>query len=620
MAEEQDKIPKKKPRIILRIAGFVKPFVGLLLGSILLNTIFSALSTITISLIKPIFQILFGVEESAAEVPATFLASLKNQFYDFIYSMVRVEGDRIGTLVSFGILIIVVIVLKNTFKYWGSVVSVKLEEGIIKSIRDKIFDKLTSLSVDFFSKSREGTLISIVTNDVHVLNGTTISAFTIVLREFIQIVLYLFLLISISGRLTLIAFSTSIISLFLMRLAMRYLRRYASRMQSAMADYTTTLQETIAGIRVVKAYSAENDANNRFYNDSGKYVKSAVKHKKIITLVPAINEVFAIVALSVVLLVGGIEVFQGEMLPDDLMLFLFALFAIMSPVTTMVNNISQFQRGIVSAERIFKILDREPSVESGSVPVERFKEKLEVKDVNFAYEKENVLKDINICVEKGKKIAFVGPSGSGKSTALDLLIRFYDPKTGRIEMNGTDIRNFRLEQYRSLFGIVAQETMLFNDTVANNIRYGCKNVSREEIEEAAKIANAHNFINKLPDGFDTFIGDRGIILSGGERQRIAIARALIRNPEILVFDEATSALDAESEKVVQKAINDSLENRTAIIVAHRLATIIDCHEIIVFDHGRIVERGTHSELVANNGVYKMLYDIQFAREELGEDY
>ncbi|MFW5701588.1 MAG: ABC transporter transmembrane domain-containing protein, partial [Bacteroidota bacterium] len=335
MSEKSKETPKKKkPRISLRIAGFVKPFVGLLLASIALNTVFSALSTITISLIKPIFSILFGVEQETSPVPSTFFESLKDKFYDFIYSLVRIEGDMVGTLISFGVLIISVIILKNIFKYWGAVVSAKWEEGIIKHIRDKIFHKLTSLSVDFFSKSREGTLISIVTNDVHVLNGTTISAFTIILREFIQVVLFLFLLISISGHLTLIAFSTSIISLVLMRLAMRYLRRYASRMQNAMADYTTTLQETISGIRVVKAYNAEESSNRRFEKDSGEYVHSAVKHKKIITLVPAINEVFAIVALSVVLLVGGIQVFEGSMQPDDLMLFLFSLFAIMSPVTT----------------------------------------------------------------------------------------------------------------------------------------------------------------------------------------------------------------------------------------------------------------------------------------------
>ncbi|MFW5701823.1 MAG: ABC transporter ATP-binding protein, partial [Bacteroidota bacterium] len=240
--------------------------------------------------------------------------------------------------------------------------------------------------------------------------------------------------------------------------------------------------------------------------------------------------------------------------------------------------------------------------------------------VSFAYETEEVLKKVDLSIPRGKKIAFVGPSGSGKSTALDLLIRFYDPVRGDIYMDGRNIRDFRIEDYRSLFGIVAQETMLFNDTVANNIRYGSESTTREEIEAAAKIANAYDFITKLPKGFDTPIGDRGIVLSGGERQRVAIARALVRNPRILIFDEATSALDAESEKVVQKAIHDSLENRTAVLVAHRLATIIDCDEIVVFERGRIVERGTHAELIARGGVYKMLYDIQFASEELGEDY
>jgi subfamily B ATP-binding cassette protein MsbA len=297
---------------------------------------------------------------------------------------------------------------------------------------------------------------------------------------------------------------------------------------------------------------------------------------------------------------------------DDLMLFLFSLFAIMSPTVQLFNNLSRFQRGIVSAQRLFRILDEEPTVQTGNEKIDTFERAIEVENVSFAYNHEHVVKNASFLIEKGKNIAFVGASGSGKSTMLDLLIRFYDPTEGDIKIDGKSIKTLDIVSYRSLFGIVAQENILFNDTVANNIRYGSPDASMEQIIKASKIANAYDFIINLPDGFETVIGDRGVMLSGGERQRVAIARALIRNPHILIFDEATSALDAENEKIVQQAMTESLKNRTAIIVAHRLATIIDCDEILVFDRGEIVERGNHGELLRNNGVYKKLYDLQFA--------
>jgi subfamily B ATP-binding cassette protein MsbA len=383
-------------------------------------------------------------------------------------------------------------------------------------------------------------------------------------------------------------------------------------MQNAMADFTSVLQEAVSGIRVVKGYNAEDRTNKQFEAQTSRYVKSAIKYERIIALIPSINEVFAILALCVVFYVGGAAVINGEMRGDDLMLFLFSLFAIMAPTVQLINNLGRFQRGIVSAERLFGILDQEPTVQTGEGIITGFNSEISVNNVTFAYDSEVVVKNADFKIEKGKKIAFVGASGSGKSTMLDLLIRFYDPTSGSIIVDGKPIRDLSIESYRSLFGIVAQENILFNDTVANNIRYGQPDATMEEIEEAAKIANAYEFISHLPKGFDTIIGDRGVMLSGGERQRVAIARALIRNPYVLIFDEATSALDAESEKIVQRAMTESLKNRTAVLVAHRLATIIDCDEILVFNKGEIVERGTHKQLLANNGVYKKLYDIQFS--------
>ncbi len=601
--------------VLLRIFGFLKPFIHLFLLAFLLNTVFSFFSTISIAVIKPIFQIIFNedVAETVASTQPNFFDGIKDSFYSFINSLIY-DASIFNTLIKLSIVIIILFLLKNIFKYLSSVYTVTLEENIIKHIRDKVFEKLTSFSVDFFNKQREGTLISIISNDITTLNATTICSLNIVLREGTQVLLFLFLLFTISVKLTLIAFATSIISILLVKYSMQYLRRYATRMQVALADWTSVLHEAISGIKVIKSFGIEKAINNKFKEQTQKYVRSSIKHQKILTIIPSVNEMFAIIALSVVLLVGGLEVINKTMPADELMLFLFSLFAIMSPITTVINNISQFQRGVVTGERVFSILDHPETVKQGNSEIDNFENIIEIKNLSFKYEQEYVLKDINFSIKKCQKIAFVGASGSGKSTMIDLLLRFYDPENGVIIIDGKNIKDFKINSYRNLFGVVPQECILFNDTLRGNILFGNEK-SEEELLNAAKISNSFNFIQKFPEQFDTFIGDRGVKLSGGERQRISIARALIKNPQILVFDEATSALDSESEKIVQQAINQSLKDRTAILVAHRLATIIDCDKIFVFDSGRIVEQGTHKELISKAGIYKKLYDIQFSEGE-----
>ncbi|MBI5325158.1 MAG: ABC transporter ATP-binding protein [Ignavibacteriae bacterium] len=616
MDNTKNKKPEKKfGSIILRLASYVKPFSGLFFLVLFLNTVFSTLTTVSITTIQPLIKLLFdnnSTTEIIKKAEPGFLENLKTGYLHFIQGLVSVANEPMATLVNLSILIVGIFIVKNIFKYFASVAKVRLDEGIAKSIRDSVYAKMTNLSLDFFTQRKSGTLISIITNDINVINVATISNFTDCLREATQVVLFLILLLSISPYLTFVAFSTSVISLLVLKYGSKYLRRYASRMQSAMADYTSILQETISGIRVVKAYNAEETANDKFRVQTTNYISSAVKFQKIITLIPSINEIFVIVALCVVLYIGGSAVLsENGMKPDELMLFLFSLFAVMSPIATLVNNFSNFQRGFVAAERVFDVLDRQPSVPAGNDDINGFSNSIEIKNVSFAYADIPVIQNADFKIEKTKKIAFVGSSGSGKSTMLDLIIRFYDPVSGEILIDGKNLRSFRLDKYRSLFGIVSQETMLFNDTIANNIRYSFEDASDEEIIKASKIANAYDFIIKLPNGFETITGDRGVLLSGGEKQRIAIARALIRNPYILVFDEATSSLDSESEKIVQDAINSSLKDKTAIIVAHRLATIIDCDEILVFNDGIIAEHGSHLQLLSHNGIYKKLYDIQY---------
>jgi subfamily B ATP-binding cassette protein MsbA len=605
---------QKDKSLYVQSFRFIKPFLGLIALALAMNIIFSLLNTFTVTLIKPVFQIIFSsnsIPVSPANAMANPLDNFKNNFFDFITQLVVAPGNPMRSLVKLSIVIIIAFVLKNLFKYLGSITSVKYEEGIIKSIRDEVFAKLTSFSPGYYSQKRQGDFLSVITNETTALSNASITAFSTIIREGVQVVLFALLLLSISWDLTLITSLTAVAAVLILRFARKFLNRYAGRMQSAMADYTSTMQETFYGIKIIKAYNAEKNFVSKFFKDTLKYVKAAVKHKRIITLIPALNEIFAIFALCVVLFFGGYKVLHSQLTADDLMLFLFSLFSIMSPLTSVLSNIAQIPRGYVAAERIFEILNEEEKVKSGDLRHPTFQNSINFNNVSFTYDKEPVLKNINLEIPKGKKIALVGSSGSGKSTILDLLVRFYDPQDGSITLDNIDIRKFYLSDYRSLFGIVSQETMLFNDTIENNIRIGRDNIPFEQVVEVAKLANAYDFIMQTENGFQTRIGDRGMTLSGGERQRIAIARALLGNPEILIFDEATSALDTESEKTVQNAINSVLKDKTAVLVAHRLSTIIDADEICVIKDGTIIERGDHRQLIENKGAYNYLYELQF---------
>jgi ATP-binding cassette subfamily B protein/subfamily B ATP-binding cassette protein MsbA len=536
------------------------------------------------------------------------------QYFDaFVHDLV-VGPDMTSTILNLGITIFVIFVIRAAAKYLGNITSTRLEEGIMKSIRDALFARVASLSMDFFARKRSGEIISVLMNDVGVLNMSTVNSISQLWRETTTVTIYLAILVMISAKLTVMAILIASIGAFFVRASTSYLRRYAQRMQAAQADYTTTLQESLQGIRIVKGMGLESIMSARFAAQTAQYVRSSLKNTRVIALVPPVNELFGIAAIVAVFYVGGIALGNGEITPSNLMRFLFLLFGLMQPISIIVNVVTTMQRGLVAANNVLAILDQVPAVQSGDKVVSTFTSNIAIDHVTFAYERDTVLKDVSFALPRGQTVALVGASGSGKSTILDLLLRFYDPSAGTIRIDGTDIRDISTDAYRRMFGTVSQETVLFNDTVTRNIALGEATPDIARVEQVARIAHAHEFITAMPEGYQTTIGDRGIKLSGGQRQRLAIARALYRDPDILLFDEATSALDTSSERIVQEAINDVLAGRTAVVVAHRLSTIINADIILVFDQGHIVERGTHTELLAAQGTYAKLYDLQFGTD------
>lgn len=612
-------------RTFVRILVLLKPFAGLFLLALVLSAIFSLLTTASVALIHPVLKVLFGSTQSTVVAPAdhaNFLERAKYVLFSTLNQFLFSDSLHI-TLVRLCILIIAVFTAKNVFKYWSRVVNAQLVEQSTKYLRDLLFQKMTKLSLDFFYKQKSGDLISLVTNDVAVVNNTVAPVFTVLVREPLQVILLFLFLLSLSMKLTFIALLSSFASVGIVLLSKKYLRRYAMRIQDAMAEYSSVLEETLGGIKIIKILSAENSAIQKFRKQTDRYVRAMIKHQKVLGLIPSLSEILAILALTVVLYMGAQEVFQQRMSGEELMTFLFALFSIMSPVVKLVGVPSMMQRGLVAAERVFNVLDKTPSIQSGTLPCQSFQEKLEIEDLWFAYEDNRyVLKGIHLVIPKGKTIALVGESGSGKTTLVDLILRLYDPQKGRILLDGTDIREFELGEYHSLFGVVTQEPILFNDSILNNVRIAKPDSSEEQVMQALRAANAEGFIQHLPQGIHTVVGDRGVRLSGGQRQRIAIARALLANPPILILDEATSSLDSHSEKAVQDAIDKLLKGRTAIVIAHRLSTIRNADWIIVLKKGIIVEQGTHNELLLKNGEYAHLIEVQELdrRKEVVERY
>jgi subfamily B ATP-binding cassette protein MsbA len=601
----------KEMKEYIRLLKFVKPYVWILIAAI----VFMGFSTLvgnvaSVGLIIPFVTGIIANKD--IEVPVEVAPKIAN-FIGYLNSL-----DRLQLLYLVVMILVISFALKEIFTVMHAFLINKLSLGVVRDVKNKLYEKLLGLSLSFYSENKAGTLVSRITYDAGVIQNSISEGLNDLILQSVQLgVLFTFLLIitfSFKIPLFLIAIALLVIPVIIypiVRIGKR-LRKISTMAQEKMADINAILFETFSGIRIVKAFSMEKYEVDKFGRQNQSFFKIMLKSVKRIIAVSPLTEFVSVVCASLIVLMGGKAVIEESLDPGAFFAFLACLLQMIRPFNRLSRVHSINQQALAAATRIFNILDTSPAVveTKHAVDIEPFKEEIIFEEVWFRYEDKDVLKGINLRVKRGEVLALVGPSGVGKTTLVNLLPRFYDPTKGKILFDGRDIKKATLKSLRSQIGIVTQETILFNDTVKANIGYGSV-ANQKKIEEAAKIANAHDFIMNLPLGYETVVGDRGFKLSGGEKQRLAIARAILKNPPILILDEATSQLDTRSELMVQKAINNLIRGRTVFVIAHRLSTIRDADRIIVIDEGRIVEEGTHQQLMEKSGLYKRLHEMQF---------
>lgn len=570
-----------------RLLQFVKPYWRRLAGAMACMLMVSAATSASAFLVKPVLDDIFFKKD-------LFMLKL------------------------LPLAIIVLFLTKGIFDYGQSYLMSYVGQRIIADLREKIYNHLQSLSLSFFTRHPTGVLMSRIINDVNLVQGAVSEAVTSLIKDFFTIIGLVFVVFYRDWKLALVAMVIFPMAIYPLVKFGRKLRTYSYRSQTTMGDISSILMETISGNRIVKAFNMEDYERKRFAGENRKLFHLLMKSVRVRALSHPLMEFLGGLGIAFIVFYGGYNVIKGEATPGTFFSFLTALFMLYEPVKRLSGVNNTIQQGLAAASRIFEVLDTAPEITNkpGAKVLKSINKGIEFQDVSFRYEEEMVLKNINLKIKVGEVVAFVGASGGGKTTLLNLLPRFYDVSSGRILIDGIDIRDYTVESLRSMIGIVTQQTILFNDTVKNNIAYGKMGEPMEEIIKAAQAANAHGFIQNLPQGYDTIIGEQGIKLSGGERQRISIARALLKNAPILILDEATSSLDSESEIEVQKALEYLMQGRTTLVIAHRLSTIRRADRIVVISNGTIAEIGTHEELLEKNGEYKRLYLMQFADRDL----
>ena len=620
----------------LRTLGFLKPHLHVFVVAVVATFLFAAFDAFSIFLFIPFLQTLFskqgvgipeevpagGAVAGAAEAAPEGGMNLLDRALDATLGrVIDVHGDPQDAIRGIILFILAAFALKNVFDFAKSYLMARVQQGVTRDLRDQVYDHLLDLDMAFFGRTKMGQILSRLTYDVEQLRVLVAKELGKVVSSVFEFAAAAVFMLLISPRLTLVAVVVVPVTMGIWGPLIRKLKRNDRRVLDAAADLNTHIQETLTGIRLVKASATEEYERGRFHGLTFRYYKRFLRSERLRVLASPITETLTAIGPVIILWYGARLVLTGGGLEaEDFLVFLGFSLKLYHPVKYLAKFPALIQPGLVGAERIFEFLDtpidiRDPD---DARPFPGLQEEISFDGVAFEYRAgEGVLQDISFKVPRGTVVALVGPSGAGKTTLLDLLARFYEVTEGSISVDGTDIRDFSLRGLRSSMGIVSQETILFHDTIRANIAYGSPDATQEEVERAAKAAYAHDFIQRFPQGYDTVVGERGTELSGGQRQRLAIARAILRNPPILVFDEATSSLDTEAERLVQRAIEHLLEGRTVFVIAHRLSTVQRAEQILVLDQGRIVERGTHQTLLSAGGLYHRLYQLQFSDEDPG---
>ncbi len=598
-----------------RVLGYVKPYWG----SVTMNIVFTILATIfslfSFSMIVPFLNLLFNPDNLVTVKPEFSLSSdvlLETMNY-YISAIIISKGQKMALLFICAMLVFAFF-LRNLTTYMASYYMAAVRVNSIKDLRTAVYNKILVLPLSFYSKQKKGDIIARITTDLQEIEVSIMNYLDVFIKSPITIIAYFAYMLGVSWELTLFVLCVLPIGGIVIGKIGKSLKKDSKEGMTRLSNMIANIEETISGLRIIKAFNAIKYTNEKFEEQNYAYSKllKFVHRKR--DLSSPMSELLSAIVISIVLWFGSTLILSGSasITAANFIAYIVVFSQIIPPAKSFSHGFYNLQKGMASAERVFEILDADEVIrqKDNAKSITEFNDSIRYNNVVFRYGKDDVLKNINITIEKGKMFALVGESGGGKSTMVDLLPRFYDVCEGSITIDGHDIRDYKINDLRGLMGIVSQESILFNDTVHNNIAFGMQDATREEVIEAAKVANAHEFIMQLENGYDTYIGDRGMNLSGGQRQRLSIARAVLKNPPILILDEATSSLDTESEKLVQDALAKIMSNRTSVVIAHRLSTIQNADEIVVLAKGNIVEQGKHDELIAKNGVYKRLTDLQ----------
>lgn len=601
---------------------FIPPYKKEVVLNIVFNLLSTILSLFSFATIIPLLQILFGINErvevlmewNSSQSFEQILDAWKNNLFYWIQMQIDARGAGY-VLFLLGAFLVIMTFLKVATSYLASFFMIPIRTGVLRDLRKQLYEKVTSLPIGFFSEEHKGDIMSRMTSDINEVEASITSSLDMIFKDPIMIIIYLLTLCFISWQLTLFVLILLPISGWLIGKVGKSLKRTSTKGQEQIAQILTQIEETLSGLRIVKAFNAEQQLNQRFDNLNNDTRLTFNRIHRRYVLAHPISEFLGTIMIALLLWFGGRLILSDYATIDaaQFIYYLVIFYSIINPAKDLTKAVYSIRKGTASLERIDRILDTENNIIDPEHPVElkSFNHQIEYRDVSFSYQSDRlVLQHINLTIPKGQTIALVGQSGSGKTTLADLLPRFYDVSQGQILLDGHDIREYTKVDLRNLMGNVNQEAILFNDTFFNNIAFGVPNATQQQVEQAARIANAHDFIMATADGYQTSVGDRGCKLSGGQRQRISIARAILKNPPILILDEATSALDTESEKLVQEALENLMRNRTTLVIAHRLSTIRNADLICVIADGQIIETGRHDELMKSNGYYRKLVEMQ----------